>query len=183
MSRVGKRPIEIPAGVDVKLSGDAVTVKGPLGELSMKVAPEVAVEVADNQVLVTRKSDDKRCIALHGTVRAVIANLVRGVSAGFSKSLEIVGTGYRAQLSGKALVLQVGYSHPVNYTPPEGIQIAVESPTRVVVKGIDRELVGKAAAAIRAVRGPEPYKGKGIRYEGEHVRRKAGKAGAVGQTK
>ena len=183
MSRVGKRPVEVPSGVDVKLTGDTVTVKGPLGELSLRVVPEVKVSIADARVSVTRSSDEKRCIALHGTTRALIANLVKGVSKGFTKGLEIVGTGYRAQLSGKSLVLQVGYAHPVNYVPPAGIEIAVESPTKVVVKGINKETVGRVAAEIRAVRKPEPYKGKGIRYEGEHVRRKAGKAGAVGQTK
>ncbi len=165
------------------MAGGALTVKGPLGTLGMKVTPEVNVEINGDQVVVTRGSDEKRCVALHGTTRALIANLVDGVSKGFSKSLEIVGTGYRAQLSGKSLVLQVGYAHPVNYAPPEGVEVAVESPTRVVVKGIDKELVGRAAAEIRAIRKPEPYKGKGIRYEGEHVRRKAGKAGAVGQSK
>lgn len=183
MSRVGKKPIEIPSGVDVKMVGDTVIVKGPLGELSRRVAPEVKVEVTGGQVVVTRHAEDKRSIAMHGTTRAVIANLVDGVSKGFSKSLEIVGTGYRAQLSGKALVLQVGYAHPVNYAPPKGVEVAVESPTKVMVKGIDKELVGRAAAEIRAVKKPEPYKGKGIRYEGEYVRHKAGKAGAVGQTK
>jgi large subunit ribosomal protein L6 len=183
MSRVGKRPIPIPSGVDVVVNGDVVSVKGPKGELSKKFRPEVNVKVTDGQVTVARMANDKQSLALHGTTRAIVANLVKGVSQGFSKALEIVGTGYRAQLSGKSLVLQVGYSHPVNYVPPPGVEIAVESPTRVVVKGIDKEMVGKAAAEIREIRRPEPYKGKGIRYEGEHVRRKAGKAGAVGQSK
>lgn len=183
MSRVGKRPIPIPSGVNVVVKGDTVTVKGPKGELSRKFRPEVGVNVTDGQVTVTRVADDKQSLALHGTTRAVIANLVKGVSEGFSKALEIVGTGYRAQLSGESLVLQVGYSHPVNYAPPPGVEVVVESPTRVLVKGIDKEMVGKAAAEIREIRKPEPYKGKGIRYEGEYVRRKAGKAGAVGQTK
>ncbi len=183
MSRVGKRPIEIPSGVDVKLTGDTVRVKGPLGELSQRITPEVKVEIADGKVVVTRVSDEKRCIAMHGTTRALLANLINGVSKGFSKSLEIVGTGYRAQMSGKSLTLQVGYARPVNFSPPKGIEIALESPTKFMVKGIDKELVGRTAADIRAIKKPEPYKGKGIRYEGEHVRRKAGKAGAVGQTK
>lgn len=183
MSRVGKNPIEIPSGVDVKLKGGAITVKGPLGELSMKLAGVVDVQVEDGRILVTRRSEEKHCVAMHGTTRALISNLVVGVSKGFTKGLEIVGTGYRAQLKGKSLVLQVGHSHPVEYAPPPGIEILVESPTKMMVKGIDRELVGRAAAEIRDVRKPEPYKGKGIRYEGEHVRRKAGKAGAVGQSK
>jgi large subunit ribosomal protein L6 len=183
MSRVGKRPIPIPSGVSVAVKGDTVAVKGPLGELSLRFRSEVGVEVTDGEVTVTRGGDDKQSLALHGTTRALIANLVKGVSEGFTKALEIVGTGYRAQLSGKSLVLQVGYSHPVNYAPPEGVEIAVESPTKVLVKGIDKEVVGRVAAEIRAIRKPEPYKGKGIRYEGEYVRRKAGKAGAVGQTK
>jgi large subunit ribosomal protein L6 len=183
MSRVGKRPIPIPSGVKVVVKNDTVAVKGPLGELSLRFTPQVGVEVTDGDVTVTRVADDKQSLALHGTTRALIANLIKGVSEGFTKALEIVGTGYRAQLSGKSLVLQVGYSHPVNYAPPAGVEIAVESPTRLLVKGIDKEMVGRVAAEIRAIRKPEPYKGKGIRYEGEHVRRKAGKAGAVGQTK
>jgi large subunit ribosomal protein L6 len=183
MSRVGKQPIEIPSGVDVKLKGDTITVKGPLGELSQKLTSEVKVEIKDGRVIVTRQSDEKHYMAMHGTMRALISNLVEGVTKGFSKRLEIVGTGYRAQLKGKSLVLQVGHSHPVNYAPPAGVEVLVESPAKMVVKGIDKELVGRAAAEIRAVRKPEPYKGKGIRYEGEYVRRKAGKAGAVGQTK
>ena len=183
MSRVGKRPIEIPSGVDVRLKGDTIIVKGPLGELSRKVTNDVEIDIAEGQVVVTRQSDEKHCIAMHGTTRALIANLVEGVSKGFSKSLEIVGTGYRAQMKGKALQLQVGYAHAVDYAPPAGVEIIVESPTKMLVKGIDKERVGRAAAEIRAVRKPEPYKGKGIRYEGEDVRRKAGKAGAVGQTK
>ena len=182
MSRVGKRPVEIPSGVDVKLKGDMIAVKGPLGELSQKLNPVVNVEVGDGAVTVTRGSDEKHCIAMHGTMRALIANLIEGVSKGFSKRLEIIGTGYRGQMKGKALSLQVGHSHPVDYTPPAGITVEVESSNKVIVKGIDKELVGRAAAEIRAIRKPEPYKGKGIRYEGEYVRRKAGKAGAVGQT-
>jgi large subunit ribosomal protein L6 len=182
MSRVGKRPVEIPSGVDVKLKAEMIAVKGPLGELSQKLNPVVKVEVGDGAVTVTRDSDEKHCIAMHGTMRALIANLIEGVSKGFSKRLEIIGTGYRAQMKGKALSLQVGHSHPVDYTPPAGITVEVESPTKLIVKGIDKELVGRAAAEIRAIRKPEPYKGKGIRYEGEYVRRKAGKAGAVGQS-
>lgn len=174
--------MEIPSGVDVKLKGDMISVKGPLGELSQKIAPEVTVEVGDGKITVTRISEEKHCIAMHGTMRALIANLVEGVSKGFSKRLEIVGTGYRAQMKGKSLVLQVGHSHPVDFVPPQGVTVEVESPTKMVVKGIDKELVGRAAADIRAVRKPEPYKGKGIRYEGEYIRRKAGKAGAVGQS-
>jgi large subunit ribosomal protein L6 len=182
MSRVGKKPVEIPSGVDVKLKGDIISVKGPLGELSQRIAREVKVEVDDGKITVTRISEEKHYVAMHGTMRALIANLIEGVSKGFSKRLEIVGTGYRVQMKGKSLVLQVGYSRPVDYIPPKGVTVEVESPTKMVVKGIDKELVGRAAADIRAVRKPEPYKGKGIRYEGEYIRRKAGKAGAVGQS-
>jgi len=183
MSRIGKKPIEIPSGVTVKIEDGSVSVKGPLGQLTKRVPEAVRLEMADNAVLVRPVSEDKKSVALQGTVRAIVANMVEGVTKGFEKRMEIVGTGYRAQMSGKNLVLQVGFSHPVTVEPPQGIQIAVESPNKFAVKGIDKELVGKVAAEIRDIKRPEPYKGKGIRYEGEHVRRKAGKAGAVGQSK
>jgi large subunit ribosomal protein L6 len=179
MSRVGKKPLPIPAGVTFELNADNVKVKGPKGELSTRIPAGVAVTVEGSLVKVAIGSSTPRMRALHGMTRSVLSNLVRGVTQGFSKALEIVGTGYRAQLDGKKLILFLGYAMPVEYHAPDGIQIAVESPTRVVVSGIDKILVGEVAHAIRAFRKPEPYKGKGIRYEGEYVRKKAGKA-AVG---
>jgi large subunit ribosomal protein L6 len=174
-------PIPIPAGVTVEVSGDEVQVKGPRGELVGKIPAGVSVTMEDGFVKVTPNTDapDPRLKALHGMVRAVVSNLVTGVNEGFRKVLEIVGTGYRAQLDGKKLILFLGFAKPVEYFAPPGIQISVESPTRVVVGGVDKVLVGQVAADIRAFRSPEPYKGKGIRYEGEYVRKKAGKA-AVG---
>jgi large subunit ribosomal protein L6 len=174
MSRVGKMPVAIPAGVTVVVDEGWVKVKGPKGELKTHVltGTEVAIEGGEARVL----SEKKRRNPAFGTMRAHIANMVTGVTAGFSKTLEIVGTGYRANMEGKNLVLQVGYSHPVTFTPPEGVTIQVENPTRVVVRGADKGMVGQVAAEIREVRPPEPYKGKGIKYEGEYIRRKAGKA-------
>jgi len=178
MSRIGRLPIEIPQGVQVNLVDNLITVKGPKGELQKELPAENKVEVQDNQVVVTRPSDQREHRALHGLTRTLVANMIEGVTKGFEKKLEIVGVGYRAALQGNKLVLQIGYSHPVEITPPPGIEIEVSAPTKITVKGIDKEQVGALAADIRAVRGPEPYKGKGIRYEGEHVRRKVGKAGA-----
>src|SRR5262252_2516333 len=174
MSRVGKLPVQIPAGVTVVVDEGWVRVKGPKGELRTHIlmGTEVAVEGAEARVT----SERQRRNPAFGTMRANIANMVAGVTAGFSKTLEIVGTGYRANMDGKNLVLQVGYSHPVVFTPPEGVTIQVETPTRLVVRGADKGKVGQAAAEIREVRPPEPYKGKGIKYEGEYIRRKAGKA-------
>jgi large subunit ribosomal protein L6 len=177
MSRVGKKPIEVPAGVTVMIEGSKVTVKGPKGELSRTFNPDIKVELEENVVNITRPSDAKDHRALHGTTRALIANMVEGVSKGFERNLELIGVGYRAQKQGKKLVLNVGYSHPVEIEPEEGIEIDVPANTKVSVKGIDKERVGATAANIRAVRSPEPYKGKGIRYEGEYVRRKEGKTG------
>jgi large subunit ribosomal protein L6 len=181
MSRIGKMRIPIPAGVTVGVSGDEVKVRGPKGELASKIPAGVSVTIEDNCVRVIPDTDapDPRLKALHGMVRAVVSNLVTGVNTGFRKALEIVGTGYRAQMEGKKLILFLGFAKPVEYVAPAGIQISVESPTRVVIEGIDKVLVGQVAADIRAFRSPEPYKGKGIRYEGEYVRKKAGKA-AVG---
>jgi large subunit ribosomal protein L6 len=179
MSRVGKKPLPIPSGVTVDVAGDTVRVKGPKGELSSRVPVGISVTVDGGQVRVVPGSDSIRVRALHGMARSVLSNLVVGVTQGFSRALEIVGTGYRAQMDGKKLVLFLGYAKPVEYTAPDGIQLAVESPTRIVVSGIDRVLVGEVAHSIRAFRKPEPYKGKGIRYEGEYVRKKAGKS-AVG---
>ncbi|MBU5343743.1 50S ribosomal protein L6 [Caldifermentibacillus hisashii] len=177
MSRIGKKPIEVPAGVTVTLNGNRVTVKGPKGELSREFNKDITITVEDNVVTVTRPSDSKEHRTVHGTTRAILANMVEGVSKGFEKSLELIGVGYRAQKQGNKLVLSVGYSHPVEITPENGLEIDVPSNTQIVVKGIDKEQVGALAANIRNVRPPEPYKGKGIRYVGEYVRRKEGKTG------
>lgn len=176
MSRVGRKPIEIPAGVIVTLDGQTLRVKGPLGELSMDIPDGISCQRDGNQLVFTRSSDEKHVRALHGTARALAANLITGVSKGFEKQLELQGVGYRVELRGKNLVLSLGFSHPVVFIPPDGITISVASPTQFSVKGIDRQLVGQVAAVIRKIRPPEPYKGKGIRYVGEYVRRKAGKA-------
>jgi large subunit ribosomal protein L6 len=178
MSRVGKKPIPIPAGVTVSVDGSAVTVKGPKGTLQRSFDPDISVRVAEGQVVVERSSDHRRVRALHGLTRALIANMITGVSQGFRRVLEIVGVGYKAELMGKRLNIVVGHSHPILVTPPEGIQFVVENPTRFAIEGISKELVGEVAAVVRRFRPPEPYKGKGIRYEGEHVRRKAGKTAA-----
>jgi large subunit ribosomal protein L6 len=180
MSRIGKEPVPIPDGVDVALAGGTVTVKGPRGELSHTVPDGVTVDLADNQVVVTRASDHRKHRALHGLTRSLIANMVTGVTAGYSKSLEIVGVGYRAQSRGpNTLVIQAGFSHPVEVQAPEGVTFEVPTPTRITVSGYDKQVVGQVAADIRAIRKPEPYKGKGIRYAGEQVRRKAGKAAGI----
>jgi large subunit ribosomal protein L6 len=180
MSRIGRMPITIPAGVEVTLDGQHVLVKGPLGTLERDVHPEMTLVQEDGVLRVERPSDAPRHRALHGLTRSLVANMVTGVTSGFTKVLEISGVGYRAQLQGETLVLALGFSHPVEVAPPPGITFAVETPTRLTVSGPDRELVGQVAAAIRARRKPEPYKGKGIRYAGEQIRRKAGKAGKVG---
>jgi large subunit ribosomal protein L6 len=178
MSRIGKAPIPLPQGVEVKVDGDEVRVKGPKGELTQRIRPEAAVKIEDGQLVVTRQSDSKQHRAFHGLTRALVANMVEGVSTGFQKSLEIVGVGYRAEKRGDGVVLNVGYSHEVKYPEPEGITITTPAPTRIVIEGIDKQKVGQVAAELRSVRPPEPYKGKGIRYQGEQVRRKAGKTGA-----
>jgi large subunit ribosomal protein L6 len=178
MSRIGKAPIELPQGVEVKVEGDVVRVKGPKGELEQKFRTETEIRIEDGQLLVTRKADTKQHRAYHGLTRALLANMVEGVSTGFRKGLEIVGVGYRAEKRGEELVLNVGYSHEVRYPQPEGITLSTPAPTQIVVEGIDKQRVGQVAAELRAVRPPEPYKGKGIRYQGEQVRRKAGKTGA-----
>ena len=179
MSRIGKQPIEIPAGVSVTVEGTRVTVKGPKGTLVKDLHPEMSISVEENQVVVRRPSDEKRHRALHGLTRTLIANMVDGVTKGYEKQLEIVGVGYRATKQGSGINLAVGYSHPVEFKAPEGIELDVPKPTQIIVRGIDKEVVGQVAANIRAVRPPEPYRGKGIRYVNEHVRRKAGKAGKV----
>lgn len=178
MSRIGKLPVSIPGGVTITVDeGNVVTVKGPKGSLTQTLSPEMKIEEENGVVHVSRPSDDKKHRALHGLTRSLLHNMVVGTTEGFAKNLEIVGVGYRAQLSGKNLVLNVGYSHPVEITPPEGITFEVPAPTKIFVKGIDKQVVGQVAADIRAVRSPEPYKGKGIRYENEVVRRKEGKTG------
>lgn len=177
MSRIGKMPVVIPSGVTVNLEDGLVRVKGPKGELTQTLRPEVSVTVEDAELTVARESDAKAHRALHGLTRALVANMVRGVTQGFQKSLELQGVGYRAEKRGNKLVLTVGYSHPVEYPEPDGVSISTPSPTVIVVEGADKQKVGQAAAEIRQVRPPEPYKGKGIRYQGEHVRRKAGKTG------
>ena len=177
MSRVGKQPIPLPQGVEVDIKGTHVTVKGPRGQLERDLQSEMSVSLDDGQVVVARPSDQPRHRALHGLTRALVANMVKGVSEGFAKTLELQGVGYRAQMQGSTLVLAVGYSHPVEIAPPPGIEFEVEGTSKVIVRGINNEDVGQAAADVRKVRPPEPYKGKGIRYEGEYVRRKAGKAG------
>jgi large subunit ribosomal protein L6 len=175
MSRIGRRPIEVPAGVNVATSPGRVQVNGPLGELQQQVPVRIAIEQRDGEIVVTRPTERGEDRALHGLTRTLIANMVEGVTKGFEKRLEIQGVGYRASLQGTRLELNVGYSHPVPFEPPQGITFEVPSPTQIVVKGVDKQQVGQIAAEIRRVRPPEPYKGKGIRYEGEQVRRKVGK--------
>ena len=179
MSRIGRQPIVIPSAVKVKIEGDRVTVSGPKGELSRQFHRDIDIRLDDGQLLVSRPSDRPEHRSLHGLTRSLLANMVTGVTEGFSKMLELHGVGYRAQMQGQKLVLQVGYSQPVEITPPPEISVTVVGTSRVMVEGISRELVGQVAADIRAVRPPDPYKGKGIRYEGERVRHKAGKAGKV----
>jgi large subunit ribosomal protein L6 len=175
MSRIGRKPIEVPAGVGVSISPGRVMVNGPLGELSQQVPTRMKIEQSDGEILVTRPTERGEDRALHGLTRSLIANMVEGVTKGFEKRLEISGVGYRAALRGNALELNVGYSHPVVIQPPPGITFEVPAPVQVVVKGVDKQQVGQVAAEVRKVRPPEPYKGKGIRYAGEYVRRKVGK--------
>ena len=177
MSRIGRMPVSIPSGVNVKVVDGGVQVKGPKGELGIRVSPPITVAIDGNTVTVARPDEEKRSRQLHGLTRTLIANMVDGVTKGFARNLEIVGVGYRAQMQGKKLSLQLGYSHPVVVEPPAGITIAVEGTNKISVSGADKQQVGQLAAQIRDIRPPEPYKGKGIRYEGERVRRKLGKAG------
>jgi large subunit ribosomal protein L6 len=179
VSRIGNKPVPVPAGVEVSISGNTLRVKGPRGELTRDLHPEMSLRMADNLIHVGRPSDEKRHRSLHGLTRTLVANMVEGVTNGYVKNLEISGVGYRASKQGDKLVLQVGYSHPVEMAAPAGIEIDVPAPTRISVRGIDKEAVGAVAARIRTVREPEPYLGKGIRYADERIRRKAGKAGKV----
>ncbi len=177
MSRIGKLPIEIPQGVEVKIEGQTVTAKGPLGEETVEVRPEIAVKVEDNHIILSKVGTSRETDALYGLFRTLVANAVHGVKEGFEKKLEIQGVGYRANMEGKNLNLSLGYSHPVVVEPPEGITLSVEANTKITVKGSNKQTVGDVAALIRGKRPPEVYKGKGVRYEGEYIRRKAGKAG------
>jgi large subunit ribosomal protein L6 len=177
MSRIGRLPIAIPAGVDVKIDGQAVAVKGPKGELALTVASPIEVKIEDGQVLVTRPDDERESRSLHGLTRTLIANQIIGVTEGYSKSLEVVGTGYRVAAKGASVEFALGYSHPITVEPPAGISFSVEGVNKLTVTGIDKQAVGEVAANIRKLRKPEPYKGKGVRYAGEVVRRKAGKSG------
>jgi len=183
MSRIGRLPITVPAGVDVTLDGTFITVTGPRGTLSRTLTDRATVERDDATIRVTRPSEDKTTKSLHGLTRSLVANMVEGVTNGYRKNLEITGVGYRAALQGTKLQLSLGYSHPIEIDPPAGIGFEVETPTKVAVVGIDKELVGRIAAQVRSTRKPEPYKGKGVRYAGEVIRRKAGKAGKVGGKK
>ncbi|GAB1159549.1 MULTISPECIES: 50S ribosomal protein L6 [Paenibacillus] len=177
MSRIGRKPITVPSGVDITLDNTVITVKGPKGTLTRELHKDMKVTVENNEITVVRPSDNKTHRSLHGTTRSVVSNMVSGVTEGFAKSLELVGVGYRASKSGDKIVLNVGYSHPVEITPEAGIEFEVPSNTKIIVRGIDKERVGAYAAKIRSVREPEPYKGKGIKYEGERIIRKEGKAG------
>jgi large subunit ribosomal protein L6 len=176
MSRIGKQPVPVPDGVTVEVRDGSVSVTGPNGELAQAVDPDIKVSVVEGEVRVERPSDEREHRALHGLYRSLIANMVEGVTKGFEKRLEIQGVGYRAALKGSGLELQLGFSHPVSFPAPEGITFEVPAPNRITIRGIDKQLVGETAARIRRIRKPEPYKGKGIRYEGEYVRKKAGKA-------
>ena len=183
MSRIGRLPIAVPSGVDVTIDGRTVTVKGPKGTLTRDLHPDMTVSQEDGTIVVTRPTEQKTHKQLHGLTRTLVNNMVVGVTDGYRKGLEITGVGYRAALNGKKLQLNLGYSHPIEIDPPAGISFEVENPTRLAVVGIDKELVGQVAAQVRATRKPEPYKGKGVRYAGEYIRRKAGKAGKIGGKK
>ncbi|MDA8235083.1 MAG: 50S ribosomal protein L6 [Clostridia bacterium] len=181
MSRIGKMPIAVPAGVEVKLDGNSISVKGPKGQLSRELHRDMIIKVEESQIIIERPSDEKLHRSLHGLTRTLVSNMVEGVTKGFQKGLEMAGVGYRASKQGNKLVLAVGFSHPVEFEPNPGIEIEVPAPTKIIIKGIDKEQVGALAANIRSVREPEPYKGKGIKYEGERIRRKVGKTGGKGK--
>lgn len=177
MSRIGRKPIQVPSGVNVNLDDNLITVKGPKGTLTRELHKEMKVSVDGDVITIERPSENKQHRSLHGTTRSVVANMVSGVTEGYIKTLELVGVGYRASKSGDKLVLNVGYSHPVEFSPEQGIEFEVPATNKIIIRGIDKELVGETAAKVRAVRKPEPYKGKGIKYEGERIIRKEGKAG------
>lgn len=181
MSRIGRKPIPVPQGVDIQMDGNLVRVKGPNGQLERELHRDMIIKLEEGNLVVERPSDAKNHRSLHGLTRTLLSNMVEGVTKGFQRNLELVGVGYRAAKQGNKLVLTVGYSHPVEIEPPAGIEIEVPAPTKIAVKGSDKQAVGQLAANIRAVREPEPYKGKGIKYEGEVIRRKAGKAGGKGK--
>jgi large subunit ribosomal protein L6 len=183
MSRIGRLPITVPSGVDVTIDGRTVTVKGPKGSLTRELHPDMTVAREDDRLVVTRPTEQKTHKQLHGLTRTLVNNMVVGVTDGYRKSLEITGVGYRAAKVGEKLQLNLGYSHPIEIAPPTGISFEVENPTHLAVLGIDKELVGQVAAQVRSTRKPEPYKGKGVRYAGEYIRRKAGKAGKIGGKK
>ncbi len=183
MSRIGRLPITVPPGVDVTIDGRLVTVTGPKGSLSRSLHPDMTLSREEQTLVVTRPTEQKMHRQLHGLTRTLVNNMVVGVTDGYRKGLEITGVGYRAALNGRKLTLNLGYSHPIEIDPPEGISFEVENPTRLAVVGIDKELVGQMAAKVRSTRKPEPYKGKGVRYSGEYIRRKAGKAGKIGGKK
>jgi large subunit ribosomal protein L6 len=183
MSRIGKLPISVPSGVDVALTGNHITVKGSLGTLERSLPPAMIVEVSDGVIRVRRPTDTTTHRALHGLTRTLVANMVAGVSQGFSRQLDLVGVGFRAAKQGNDIVLSLGYSHPIRYTPPDGVTIEVPVPTQITVSGTNKEMVGQVAAKIRSFRKPEPYKGKGVMYRGEVIRRKAGKSGKAGKGK
>jgi large subunit ribosomal protein L6 len=183
MSRIGRLPIAVPSGVDVAIDGRRLTVKGPRGELSRELHPDMTVAREDGNIVVSRPTEQKEHKQLHGLTRTLVNNMVVGVTTGYRKPLEITGVGYRASLVGKKLQLNLGYSHPIEIDPPAGISFEVENPTHLAVVGIDKELVGQIAARVRSTRKPEPYKGKGVKYAGERIRRKAGKAGKIGGKK
>lgn len=183
MSRVGKKPITIGSGVKVQKTAQQVSIKGPKGELSARVHDRIGFEIKDNQILITRSTDTKEDRSLHGLWRALMQNMVTGVTEGYSQKMELVGVGYKAEMKGKKVQLSLGFSHPILFVPPDSIKIETPQPTAVLISGIDKQLVGQVAAKIRSFRPPEPYKGKGVKYEGEHIRRKAGKAAAAGGSK
>ena len=183
MSRIGRLPITVPVGVDVEIDGRQLTVTGPRGRLSRALHPDMTIERQEGKLLVSRPTEQKMHKQLHGLTRTLVNNMVVGVTTGYRKPLEITGVGYRAQLIGTSLQLSLGYSHPIEIVPPSGITFELENPTRLAIVGIDKELVGQVAAKVRATRKPEPYKGKGVKYAGERVRRKAGKAGKIGGKK
>ena len=183
MSRIGRLPITVPSGVDVTIDGRTLTVKGPKGTLSRELHPDITVNREDDKLVVTRPTEQKTHKQLHGLTRTLVNNMVVGVTDGYRKGLEITGVGYRAAKVGEKLQLNLGYSHPIEIAPPSGISFEVENPTRLAIVGIDKELVGQVAAQVRSTRKPEPYKGKGVKYAGEYIRRKAGKAGKIGGKK